>query len=549
MKRTYFLVLLSITFAISGMAFTRQNSTIARAGSLKDSNPPGPDRIVVITEKYTAYEWNMAYWKTQKSVCTMMVDHEGVPTTDEVYRDCGETIFDSWIQQKPCNEKYKHTCDGYYITQVDSYLEEKQTPSELEPATAWISIEDCEPVPSASTNICESQPVLVITGQEPLQDEHITRIAGTYGGQDFDCDGDTCKFQIIETPVEGIQVEFWAFSSYGDSSIKYTALVRAQKADKGDPDQYYWYADVLSSQWQGQATATCADIWNVFPPVGGPDEWLTTPKQSEQLSSDIPYTYLAANLIKQGLVKASTCPDGGVSGNGAANQCGLELARPAIVEWQNQFDGLILSTAEETAIPAHLLKNLFARESQFWPGLYNGAFDVGLGQMTENGADTTLFWNSNFFNEFCPLVLQKSDCEVGYMNLDESQQLQLRQALLQSVNATCENCPLGINLDQAGFSVAVFAHALTANCKQAAQVIQNYTGEAPEQVASYQDLWRFTLVNYNVGGGCLAAGISRAMGEPAPEGQVLPLTWDKVAPFFEGVCANAVDYVNDITRK
>ena len=129
----------------------------------------------------------------------------------------------------------------------------------------------------------------------------------------FDCDEtDICKFHIPETDEDGVTVEFWAYSTYGDSSLIYSAQVRVQKVDEGDPDQLYWYVDVLSSQWQGQAVATCADSWNVFPPVGGPPEWLTTPKQSEELISDIPYTYLAANLILQGVVDASACPDGGL---------------------------------------------------------------------------------------------------------------------------------------------------------------------------------------------------------------------------------------------
>ncbi|CAG0994850.1 hypothetical protein ANAEL_02523 [Anaerolineales bacterium] len=545
MRRYWVLGLLSIILALNGMAFTRQNSSApnAETASASDANPPpGPDRFTVLTVEYQAYEWTMATWRYKKPVCTLIVDHEGMPVPGEVYRDCGKDIYEDWIVQDPCVEKDKRTCEGYYVFKSDSYLEEKEVPMELEPATAWVSLEDCEPVASVSTNVCEGKPTLVITGQEPLQDESITRIEGKYNGEPFDCGGTYCKFQIVETGPEGVPVEFWSYSTYGDSSVVYTAQVRVKKVDEGDPDQLYWYVDILSSQWMGQSVATCADSWNVFPPVGGPPEWLTTPKQSEELSSDIPYTYLAANLIKQGVADASACPDGGVSPGGGANQCGLEAARPAIIEWQNQFDGLILSTAEENAIPARLLKNLFARESQFWPGLYQGAVDVGLGQLTENGADTTLFWNDSFFEQFCPMIYPEDTCGNGYMGLDEEQQIGLRQALVRSVNATCEDCPLGIDLARAEFSVVVFAHTMTANCKQTGQVLENYTGESPGEVAAYEDLWKFTLVNYNAGGGCLAEGITRALGEG------LELTWDNVSPFFSGACSSAVDYVNDISK-
>jgi hypothetical protein len=36
---------------------------------------------------------------------------------------------------------------------------------------------------------------------------------------------------------------------------------------------------------------------------------------------------------------------------------------------------------------------------------------------------------------------------------------------------------------------------MVANCEQAGQVVQNYTGETPGDVASFEDLWKFTLVN------------------------------------------------------
>ena len=547
MSRHWLSGFLSILIAISGTAFTRDDSTALSAGLQAASvpnPPPGPDRIIVVAVEYTAFEWYMATWKGQKIVCSVIIDHEGTPLPGEVYRDCGEAVYEKWTTQKPCITQIKNTCDGYYTVFVDSWPREKEISMQLAPASAWISLEDCEPVLSTSTNICESAPTLVISGLEPLPNESITRIEGTYDGKSFDCDKtDTCKFHIDETKEEGVTVEFWAYSSYGDSSLVYSAKVRVQKADEGDPDQLYWYVDVLSPQWQGQSVATCADAWKVFPPVGGPPAWLTTPKQSEELSSDIPYTYLAAALILQGEVNASTCADGGlVAGGGGVNQCGLEAARPAVKEWQNQFDELILTTAQQTGVPARLLKNLFARESQFWPGIYQVGGDTGLGQLTENGADTTLFWNPSFYNQFCPLVLKDGECGAGYMHLDKEQQALLRRALVGSVNATCEKCPLGLDLAQADFSVGVFAHSMIANCEQAGQVVENYTNKTPGEVAAYEDLWKFTLVNYNAGGGCLAEAIAPAF-EQNPK-----LTWESVSPFLTGACSGAVDYVNDISK-
>jgi hypothetical protein len=531
--------------AILNVAFS---SAVAPASGLDvetgsaNRQPPGPDRFSIIAVEYTAYEWHLKNWKDKKLACTVYSEHDQVPLPGEIYRDCGKIIYDTWMAQPICNINDVKNCKGYYALLIDSEVKEKEIGLELPSASAWISLEDCEPVFSTSTNICETKPTLVFTGQEPLPNESIIKVEGSYNGEEFACDEtDLCKFRIPETEVEGVPVEFWSYSSYGDSSEIFTAQVRVQIVDEGDPDQLYYYVDILSSQFQGQS-ATCSEAWGVFPPVGGAPEWISTPTQSEDLSSDIPYTYLAANLILQGVVDAGSCPDGGIAPGNVVNQCGMEQARDAVTEWQNQFDELILTTAKETSVPAFLLKSLFARESQFWPGIYYASNDVGLGQLTENGADTTLFWNRSFFNQFCPLVMDSETCGIGYTNLDEELKIELRRALVGSVNLTCEECPLGFDLTQADFSVGVFAHSMTANCEQAGQVIKNYTGGSAGDVASYEDLWKFTLVNYNAGGGCLAEAISLAQGTTG-----LPLTWETVSPHLMGACSGAIDYVNDIS--
>jgi hypothetical protein len=547
MARRWLFGLLSLIIAFSGTAFTRPPSASPQPNpqpAFAPNPPPGPDRFTTVSVEYTSYEWYLATWGASSIVCSVIFDHEGLPYPSDVYNNCDLEVYTKWITQQPCLLEDTRLCDGYYTFPITSKPAQKQVAMELASASAWISLEDCEAVLSTSTNICESNPTLVISGQEPLANEQIIRIEGTYDGQAFDCDQtNVCKFHIPETVENGVRVEFWSYSTYGDSSPVYSAQVRVQKASEGDPDQHYFYVDVLSSQWQGQAVPICSDSWNAFAPVGGSPEWLTTPTQSQELSSDIPYTYLAANLIKQGAVNASTCPDGGITPDGGANQCGLERSREEVFNWQNRFDGLIMNTARETGVPAHLLKNLFARESQFWPGSVLGVGDVGLGQLTENGADTTLFWNPSFYYQFCTFIFPGETCGKGYMHITTEEQEQLRTALVGSVNATCKDCPLGIDLEHADYSVGVFAHSMIANCRQAGQVVTNYTGKSPGAVASYEDLWKFSLVNYNAGGGCLAEVITRSLGE----GNTI-LTWENTAPFISGACGGAVDYVNDISK-
>jgi hypothetical protein len=321
----------------------------------------------------------------------------------------------------------------------------------------------------------------------------------------------------------------------------FEAQIRVAQTNAGDPDHVYWYVDVLSSQWVGVPIASCVQAWGTLPPVGGPPEWLSTPTESEKLGTDIPYNYLAAQLIRQHVVDASSCPDYGLMPDETASVCGMEVARPAVKAWQNQFDEVILSIARDTGVPAHLLKNLFANESQFWPGA-RPKTDIGLGQLTEQGADTTLLWNPPFFSQFCPLVMDSAECGKGYLHLDEEQKEYVRLSLIDAVNASCDNCPLGVEVDRANFSIGVFAHTMLANCEQAGQIVENYTGGKAGDAASYEDLWKFTLVNYNAGPGCLGEAVK------VTEAENLPLTWENLTPHLDPACQGAIKYVNEISK-
>jgi len=531
------LLTLGLLIVLAGSAF----GSFSRGSAAPSQAPPGPDRYAVTTVDYTKYFWWMIRWGETDVECEIEVDHEGLPTPGDVYVDCGETIYDKWVEQKPCTENNINLCAGFYLVLISSEPAQKQISSKLQSPIVQVTLENCSPVYTSSTNICETEPVLVLTGIEPIQGYSITGIEGLYGDQLFNC-GPVCRLRLPVTNDNMFTLQFWAYSSYGDSSDVFSAQIRVAMKDEGNPDQpSYWFVDVLSDQWAGLPVATCVEAWGVLPPVGGPPEWLSTPTQSETLGTQIPYNYLAANLIKSGAVDASSCENSGLLPDGGASECGINAARDAVNAWQNQFDEIIVNTAKDTGVPAHLLKNLFAIESQFWPG--NGKNDIGLGQLTEQGADTALMWNPPFVKQFCPLVMDSETCGKGYLYMGEENRSYLRLALINSVNATCENCPLGIDLDRAKFSIGVFAHALMANCEQASQVVWNYNGrKTPEQLEiSYEDMWKFTLINYNAGGGCLATAFEDASEDDAP------LTFEGITPYLAPACSTATDYVNQIS--
>jgi hypothetical protein len=504
-------------------------------------------RQTTIVVAYTEYEWWLLRWEDNQPLCRVLSDHEGLPTSEEVLAGCGSNVWLEWQSTPPCKHLLKGEgdpaeCRGMYLFLVNAQPKEREILVDLPAAAIWVTLEGCTPTPPE--NRCEQMPILLLSGEEPLPNERILTIEGVFNGQPFACEGAVCALPLSATTEEGILVEFWASSSYGDSTETYSALVRV--IDSGvspTPGGSGWFVDVVSTQWRGGPLASCSQTWGAFPPVGGMTPWLSTPDQSALLASDEPYYYLAGRLISQGVVDASACPTGGLLPNGYADACGLETARPQVLEWQNQFDARIIQSALETGVPAQLMKNLFAQESQFWPGMFRVPYEYGLGQLTDKGADTILLWNASFFDQFCPLVLAQDACNGGYLSLLPADQAILRGALALQAKADCANCPAGVDLSSADFSISLFANTLLASCDQVAQIIFNATKEKPGEVSSYEDLWRFSLANYHAGPGCLSYAVYSAW-----DANKVDLLWSEVSQKFTESCKGAVPYVEKIAR-
>ncbi len=508
----------------------------------------GPKRSVLISTDYSIYEWHLRDWKNSDLVCQIYTESDALPDYSEVLYYCGQKVQKQWMETGACvyDDKINkpEDCPGLYMHLMHVTPSKKDVEIMLPSAEVWISISGCEK--TSQQNHCSQVPYLRLQATEPLPNEQIIQIVGRINNAGFTCPGAICDLPLSPTGMNGSLVEFWAESSYGDASPVFTAQVRVipwgdfANPDGNPTDKPTYYVDVLSSQWLGEGVSTCSTIWQAFLPVDGPPRWLRTPSTVEELYTTREYFLLAGLLIKQGVVDAKACPNGGLEANGAATPCGMDLARPHVKEWQNQFDAEIIRVATQSGVPAQMMKNIFSRESQFWPGIYDRVYEAGLGHLSEQGADTVLLWNPSFYSQFCPLILSEETCQRGFGNLDLDQQALLRGALVQQVNAQCTDCPAGIDLTQANFSISVFARSLLANCEQVGRILYNSTGRQAGQVASYEDLWKFTLVNYHAGPGCLANALQRTINYKEP------LTWEKVYPNLEEGCRTGFDYVQDV---
>lgn len=553
--RQHGMITLLLAFLLAVMIALSAGPASVAAQAPTPTSTPGPfpepsGRTTNLTIDVPQYEWLMNRWNRVKSVCSILVEHPGLPTLEEVARSCGSSQAEDWMDTVPCQSDPDtgavQSCEGVYLHFVRETVVQKSIQVDLPMASAWISVSGCDPQPP--DNRCGQPPLLRIVGEEPLPNESIVRVQGMINGTTFSCPGNECLLALPPTGRQGQNLTFWVDSSFGDSSPRYTALVRIMPwgdfmAPEGRrTDEQLWFVDVLSTQWRGERPASCADTWHALPEIGGPPAWLTTPKDPSELRSSFSYYYLAGMLIQNGMVNASNCPGGGLSMPQVANTCGVQAALPEVVAWQNRFDDEIMRASRDIGVPAQLLKNIFSRESQLWPGVYHLFKEAGLGQMSEKGADAVLLWNDAFFQQFCPLVLGQETCDKGFGNLNTDEQAILRGALVRKVNAACTDCPQGIDLTQAQSSVRIFAQTLLANCEQVAKTMENVAFRPAGELSSYEDLWRFTLVNYNAGPGCLARALNGARSAG------LDLNWKNVSSMLEEGCRGAIQYVEDISR-
>ena len=305
----------------------------------------------------------------------------------------------------------------------------------------------------------------------------------------------------------------------------------------------------FAQDWKIEQSGGCMEAWDFRPGLTKLPEWLHTPENASGLNTTNAYYILAGMLIRNKVVDASACPSGGLASpsadNLAANNCGMNTALSAVIHWQNQFDQQIYNVSQQSGIPAVLLKNVFRQESQFWPGVFLMDTEGGLGQMTSIGADTLLMWSNSLFDNICNKSFSQDVCDQGYTNLNVAEKAILQGALFQLVNASCPDCVGGIDVQQADFSVSVFAENLLSNCKQTGAIVDETSKvKYPSLVSTYPDLWEMTLFSYNAGPGCLERAVRRAwLQDPNSL-----LTWDRVVAQVDSECVGGINYVSEITK-
>ncbi len=259
-------------------------------------------RLRTTYRQRTVYHWFLARWADNQIVCDLYLSREGPPTLEDVRRGCGENIMRQW-QRTPACPTASSGCSGLYLVFGGAYEYTEAVSVLLDPPQMTISLPGCLPQ-GDGYYYCASLPRLHLEASEPVFGEDILRIEVRLGNVQTSCEGSVCEVLLRQTGTEGADLTFWAVSSLGDTSARYSARLRVRADDPARPDRGPWHVTLVSDLLPA---AACANLWGALPPESGLPAWLRTPAGADALATDAPYTRRSV-----GSVTARSPPHGGV---------------------------------------------------------------------------------------------------------------------------------------------------------------------------------------------------------------------------------------------
>ena len=281
----------------------------------------------------------------------------------------------------------------------------------------------------------------------------------------------------------------------------------------------------------------CQQAYGSFSASDKLPNWLEIDVKAGDLYSTNRFDILAGHLLFTGFVDGSRCSGWGLTADGSPNGCGVEVAQPAVVEWQNQFDEAITQTSGNLSLPSRLVKAVISVESQFWPGSDWAKGEVGLGQLTNAGADMILTWRPGVYTNVCSQVYSAESCRRAYADLDPGMQAALRGKILQMNDVSCPICKGGVNLEKSKQSISLINEGIAASCQQSAYLVHRFGGGAPSTMMSYEDFMKLTLANYHAGSGCTLKALQNSFANRS---------WNNLAFNFPQGCQSAPLYVQRV---
>jgi hypothetical protein len=525
-----FWILAILSFTLLGL-----NPVQAQDGGGNGDGQGEGERVKYVERVFTQYTWQLST-RDGVAVCKVIVTHEGIPTNMEALGQCEKELIPATATPTAALPTTTAT-PGAVATptipasskpiDIDKLLQDvywrllrTETIKRVEKVVIPPVIIDIQ-----APNQPVTEPYITIRAFEPDRNYQITSIQGLVDGNPFTCNQSACDIYLVRDS----QITYWATSTFGDESPHLSATVRLSKIQDfysvavTSRSMYYRYVDVGLDAWKG--------IYQ-----GNAPSWTFLPQSPAQLYINKALHLLASKLIAIGIVNTQDCPNGGITYSGAPNACGIEKSQPASEIWQNRFNNVIWNASRDSGVSAKLIKAMIEQETQFWPerarpNIYD---EFGLAQLNELGADVSLRWNQELYQRICSAIL--AQCPEYYASLSTFSQAMIRGALLQLVDSNCPTCQFGLDLNKAEESIYILADSLKANAYQT-----GYIMEQRGLRASYEDLWRFTVLSYHAGYNCLEYAVATSALYQEP------ITWGNVSRHI--YCEGAREYVDSIWNK
>ena len=474
--------------------------------------------------------WQLAYWKNSDTVCTILTENNGSPSSEEILDFCGLNILNLWLTTPACKNPFEKTnreknCSGLFLRktgQRNRYgFEFTGNPPNPNPVNENIQLEILNCTPGS---LCDVRPTILfrkIPSEDNVLFPNIHIRIHYFEGE---CSDEQCQMELPVTGEKGEWLEYWGMASDGGQGIHNRIKFRVlENWNNGGSYRF----DLISESYP-ETTPPGSDLWKIFPSVNdSQSKILEIPLSPEYLTTTHKLSILAGKLIRKGFTDISQCENFGLLADGSANGCGEMVSSELVFTWQNQYNELLFSAGKKYQVPPRIIKSIITQESQFWPDS-DINHEYGFGMITESGVDLLLRWNPVYFQPLCNeiFVYDPEKCISGFSGMNEEDQIILRGSALQKIGTDDE-----INL---------LAATLKASAAQVNQLVQNVTGLPIEDITTYEDLWKFTIANYYSGSGCLQNAMQVSFALKYSQ------TWDNVQNFLSGGCSKAKDYVNRV---
>jgi hypothetical protein len=364
------------------------------------------------------------------------------------------------------------------------------------------------------------QPYVILSGFQTFNGvPAIISVNGTIGSKVFNCETSPCRLAF---PMSGT-ITFRAQNGTGDVSDDNQASIVVTRLSDG------FHLSIASLEKFVLFSDACGSMWGNL--TDDRPAWSAFPQNPSDLNTQKTLHYLASRLMASGVVDAKDCPGGGSDGN-APNPCGLSRVKDTMIAWQNQYDFDIWLAGRDQHIPPVMLKSLLEIESQFWPVTQRLYIDeIGLGQINQLGVDVLLRTNPVLYQRVCSSTMYR--CDLPYVSLSGLDRALIRGSLAMALDASCPNCQYGVDLSRSSQSIPLIAQVVYSNCMQAKSILDLHGF-----TASYNDYWKFTMVSYHSGFGCLQNAVG-AMPQTSGE-----ITWKDLSSHL--ACPGTSEYIDKL---